>query len=122
MKLSIGNLPQSLTDEALEKLLSAHGKVDHLQIKRDKITKVSLGYGTAEMADADATKAIATLNGKEVEGKKLVLVNQEELTKSQNDAAKKKGSPAVAKPTFGRNQTSGSGNTGVQRRGGSRGS
>ncbi|XDD44094.1 RNA recognition motif domain-containing protein [Leptospira sp. WS60.C2] len=122
MKLSIGNLPQTLSDEALEKLLSAHGKVTHLQIKRDKLTKVSLGYGTAEMADADAEKAIAALNGKELEGKKIVVVNQEELTKAQNEAQKKKGSPAVAKPTFGRNQTTGGGNTGVQRRGGSRGS
>ncbi|MGV3666625.1 MAG: RNA recognition motif domain-containing protein [Leptospira bouyouniensis] len=122
MKLSIGNLPQTLTDDALEKLLSAYGKVEHLQIKRDKLTKVSLGYGTAEMADADAEKAITNLNGKELEGKKIVVVNQEELTKAQNEAQKKKGSPAVAKPTFGRNQTSGGGNTGVQRRGGSRGS
>ncbi|TGM16903.1 RNA-binding protein, partial [Leptospira selangorensis] len=77
MKLSIGNLPQTLTDEALEKLLSAFGIVTHLQIKRDKLTKVSLGYGTAEMADADAEKAIASLNGKELEGKKIVLVHQE---------------------------------------------
>ncbi|MCW7508786.1 RNA-binding protein [Leptospira levettii] len=122
MKLSIGNLPQTLSDDALGKLLSAYGKVTHLQIKRDKLTKVSLGYGTAEMADADAEKAIANLNGKELEGKKIVVVNQEELTKAQNEAQKKKGSPAVAKPTFGRNQTSGGGNTGVQRRGGSRGS
>ncbi|MDF3818736.1 RNA-binding protein [Leptospira sp. 96542] len=122
MKLSIGNLPQSLSDDALKDLLSKHGKVDQVAIKRDKITKVSLGYGTAEMPDEDAKKAIQALNGKEVEGKNIVVVNQEDLTKEANEAAKKKGSPAVAKPSFGRSQTGGGGMTGVQRRGGSRGS
>lgn len=122
MKLSIGNLPQTLTEEALSALLSKSGKVTHLTIKRDKITKVSLGYGTCEMSDEDGKKAIAALNGKEVEGKTIVVVNQEELVKEQNDALKKKGAPAVAKPSFGRNQTTGGGSTGLQRRGGSRGS
>jgi hypothetical protein len=74
------------------------------------------------MSDEDGKKAIASLNGKEIDGKKIVVVNQEDLAREQNEAQKKKGAPAVAKPSFGRNQTTGGGNTGVQRRGGSRGS
>lgn len=122
MKLSIGNLPQTVTEDALMALLTPSGKVEHLTIKRDKITRVSLGYGTCEMSDEDGKKAIASLNGKEIDGKKIVVVNQEDLAREQNEAQKKKGAPAVAKPSFGRNQTTGGGNTGVQRRGGSRGS
>lgn len=122
MKLSIGNLPQTLTEEALAALLKPYGNVSQVTIKRDKITKVSLGYGSAEMPDADGQKAIQALHGKEIEGKTIAVVNQEELAKSQKEVGKQKGNPNNQKPTFGRSQTGGGGSTGVQRRGGTRGS
>ncbi|MCC6275633.1 MAG: RNA-binding protein [Leptospiraceae bacterium] len=80
MKISLGNLPQSLKEDDLKKMLSAHGEVVSVHIKRDKKTNTSLGYGNAEMASEEGMmKAITALNGKEIEGKKIVLVELEKL-------------------------------------------
>ncbi|GBF49277.1 RNA binding protein [Leptospira ryugenii] len=122
MKISIGNIPQSLTEDQLKDLLSPFGSTSHLTIKRDKITKVSLGFGSVEMDDTSAEKAIASLNGKEIDGKKIVLVNQEVLAKEQQSAGNQKNAPLNQKSPFGKSQGPSGGNTGVMRRGGQRGS
>ncbi|TGN13977.1 RNA recognition motif domain-containing protein [Leptospira ilyithenensis] len=120
MKLSIGNLPQSLNEDQLKALFSAHGTVTSVNIKRDKITKVSLGFGTAEVEDSSAEKAIQALNGKEVEGKKIVVVKHEDLANQSSGTGQQKNLPLNQKSAFGK--TVGGGNTGVPRRGGNRGS
>ncbi|TGN19285.1 RNA recognition motif domain-containing protein [Leptospira idonii] len=122
MKLSIGNLPQSLSEDQLKALLVAHGSVTSVTIKRDKITKVSLGFGSAEMDEASAEKAIQALNGKEIEGKKIVVVKQEDLAAQNASTDKQKNLSTGQKNIFGKQAQGGGGNTGVQRRGGSRGS
>jgi cold-inducible RNA-binding protein len=79
MKLSIGNIPQTLKEEDLEKLFAEFGKIESVFIKRDKKTGTSLGYGSVEIADDSATKAIDSLNGKEIEGKKIAVVSASTL-------------------------------------------
>ncbi|MDZ4727645.1 MAG: RNA-binding protein [Leptospira sp.] len=122
MKISIGNLPQSLTEDQLKALLSPFGTVTSLTIKRDKITKVSLGFGSADMDEASALKAIAALNGKEVEGKKIAVVKQEDLANQHNNPNSAKSSPMNQKSPFGKAPSTTGASTGVQRRGGQRGS
>ncbi len=122
MKLSIGNLPQSLTDEQLKALLTPFGTVNSVTIKRDKLTKVSLGFGSADLEESAALKAIAGLNGKEVEGKAMVVVKQEDLANQHAQSNTTKSSPMNQKSPFGNAKTSGGTSTGVQRRGGQRGS
>ncbi|MCE9501020.1 MAG: RNA-binding protein [Leptospira sp.] len=79
MKISVGNLSQTVKEDELKKLFSSYGEVSAVHIKRDKKTNVSLGYGSVEMADKDAEKAIKGLNDKDVDGKKIVLIDAEKL-------------------------------------------
>jgi cold-inducible RNA-binding protein len=79
MKLSIGNIPQTLKEEDLEKLFAEFGKVESVSIKRDKMTGTSLGYGSIEIADESAEKAIQAINGKEIDGKKIAVVSASTL-------------------------------------------
>jgi cold-inducible RNA-binding protein len=90
MKISIGNIEQSVTEEELHKLFSAIGEVITIHIKRDKKTSTSLGYGSVEMSDELGQKAISELNGKELKGKALALVDSNELKKENSDHDKLK--------------------------------
>ena len=85
MKISIGNLDQSVTEEELSKLFETIGEISSLTIKRDKKTRASLGYGSVEMEDSIAEKAISTLNGKELHGKAIVLVDSNQLKKESSE-------------------------------------
>ncbi len=76
MKLYVGGLPYSMTEEDLEKLFAEIGKVLSSAVIKDRDTGQSKGFGFVEMAeDADGQKAISELNGKEVGGRSIV-VNQ----------------------------------------------
>ncbi|HAF06983.1 MAG: RNA-binding protein [bacterium] len=75
MKIYVGNLSFSLTDEELKKEFEVFGEVNSVTIIKDRETNRSKGFGFVEMSDENAQKAINELNGKEVAGRKLV-VNQ----------------------------------------------
>lgn len=117
MKISFGNIPQNWSEENLEKIFSAFGKPESIHIKKDKKLGVSLGYGSLEMEDSAAKKAIADLNGKEFEGKKIAVVDANELQKEQDE--KNKGKLNVTTGKIQGSKTSGgfSGTT-VRRTGG----
>lgn len=85
MRISVGNLPQTLSEEDLKKLFSEFGTVEEAFIKRDKKTKTSLGFGHVDMPDAQASKAIEKLNEKEIEGKKIVVVDSQKLQNEFKD-------------------------------------
>lgn len=124
MKLSLGNLPQTLSEEGLAELFRDHAPISHIVIKKDKNTKKSLGYGSVEVEDHKADALILAFHGKELEGKTLAVVKQEDLAKGLQTTGKQKGNPLPAKGNqFGRtNSPGGGGSTSVQRRGGNRGS
>lgn len=122
MKISIGNLAQTQTEDQIKALLSPFGTVSSVTIKRDKITKVSLGFGSAEMEETAALKAMEALNGKEIDGKKIVLVKQEDLANQHAHTNTAKASPLNQKSPFGKAPSTSGASTGVQRRGGQRGS
>ncbi len=93
MKLSIGNIPQTLKEEDLQNLFTPFGKVESVSIKRDKKTGTSLGYGSVEIADNAASKAIEALHGKEIDGKKMAVVDATQLSDPQeSDKTKDKSS------------------------------
>lgn len=74
MKLYVGNLGYGIGDSDLEKLFSAHGSVRSAQVIKDRDTGKSKGFGFVEMDNGQAGQgAISALNGKEVEGRKLVV-------------------------------------------------
>ena len=82
MKLFIRNIDGTINEIQLESLFAQFGPVLSTKIIYDKITWESKGYGFLEMKNkADAEKAIAALNGKEVRGKELMVMEADEKKK-----------------------------------------
>ncbi len=75
MKLFVGNLPWSVTDQDLEEMFAPFGGVDSAKVITDRETGRSRGFGFVEMADDSARSAIEDLNESEIQGRKLT-VNQ----------------------------------------------
>lgn len=76
MKLYVGSLAYSVTDDKLRELFAERGEVASAVVIKDRDTGQSKGFGFVEMADVKAgQEAIAALNGKEVEGR-TIMVNQ----------------------------------------------
>ena len=74
MKIFVGNLSFGTTEDTVRSLFETHGAVDRVSIMTDRDTGRSRGFGFVEMTtDAEAKKAIAALNGKEVSGRALTV-------------------------------------------------
>lgn len=74
MNLYIGNIPYSISESELTQLFAAFGEVTSLNIVKDKMTNRSKGFGFVDMPDsAAANAAINELNGKEVNGRKMIV-------------------------------------------------
>jgi RNA recognition motif-containing protein len=71
MKIYVGNLPWSTADADLEELFAAIGDVTSARVITDRDTGRSRGFGFVEMAQADGQKAIAELNGHQIESRAL---------------------------------------------------
>ncbi len=83
-KLYVANFDFRTTDHDLSRLFAEYGSVESAQVARDRATKRSRGFGFVEMsADGEAAAAIAGLNGKEVQGRPLLV--QEYRPKEQGD-------------------------------------
>ena len=68
----VGNLSFSTTEDELRQAFEAHGTVDRVSIITDRDTGRSRGFGFVEMSDdAQADKAIAALDGSEIQGRAL---------------------------------------------------
>ena len=76
MKLYVGGLAYSITDQELEQLFAEEGKVISAVVIKDRDSGQSKGFGFVEMEDLkEAQNAIKNLNGKEVSGRSI-MVNQ----------------------------------------------
>lgn len=72
MKLYVGNLSFSITEEALKEAFSKFGNVEEATVITDKFSKRSKGFGFVTFSDDDsAKKAISEMNDKELEGRPL---------------------------------------------------
>jgi RNA recognition motif-containing protein len=69
--LYVGNLPFSATETDLRGLFEQHGKVDSVKIINDRETGRPRGFGFVDMPSDDAQKAIAELNGFQMDGRPL---------------------------------------------------
>ena len=74
-KLYVGNLPFSVTEENIRTEFAGLGiQADSITVVRDRETGQPRGFGFVEIADdAAAEKAIASLNGKDLMGRALVV-------------------------------------------------
>ena len=72
MKLYVGNLSFDTGESDLRTAFEAHGTVDSVAVVSDKYTGRSRGFGFVEMNnDEEAKAAMADLNEKELDGRKL---------------------------------------------------
>lgn len=72
MNIYVGNISFSTTEEDLRQAFEAFGQVSSATILKDKLTNRSRGFGFVEMPDsAQATAAIAGLNGQQLGGREL---------------------------------------------------
>jgi RNA recognition motif-containing protein len=73
--LYVGNLPWTTTPEDLSSFFSSYGEVVSSRIIKDKETNRSRGFGFVEVADRDAEKIIAAVEGKDYNGR-ILTVNE----------------------------------------------
>ncbi|NSW44249.1 MAG: RNA-binding protein [Bacteroidales bacterium] len=74
MNIFVANLNFKIQDNFLRELFENYGEVNSAKVIMDRMTGRSKGFGFVEMAnDQDAQNAINELNGKEVQGKALVV-------------------------------------------------
>lgn len=75
MNLYVSNLPYTLTDEDLQNEFVVFGTVSSARLVKDRETGRSRGFGFVDMpVEAEALTAINALNGKDVGGRPLRVI------------------------------------------------
>ena len=73
-KLYVGNLSYSVDDQSLNQNFSEFGTVSSAKVMMDRDSGRSKGFGFVEMSsDAEAQAAIGGMNGKNVDGRDMVV-------------------------------------------------
>ena len=68
----VGNLNFGATEDAVRSLFEQYGAVERVSIVTDRDTGQPRGFGFVEMSsNSDADRAIAELNGRELDGRAL---------------------------------------------------
>lgn len=71
MKIYVGNLPFSATEEEVRKLFEEYGEIATLNLVNDRYTGRFRGFGFVEMDDEPAKSAIKDLDGQDFSGRPL---------------------------------------------------
>ena len=73
-KLFVGSLAWATTDDSLQAFFSQAGTVTSARVITDRATGRSKGFGFVEMSsDEESQKAVAELNGKDLDGRSIVV-------------------------------------------------
>jgi RNA recognition motif-containing protein len=74
IKLYVGNLSESMTEDQLSTLFSEAGAVSSAKIITDRRTGQPRGFGFVEMeTKLEGQKAISMLNGRDIDGRTLAV-------------------------------------------------
>ena len=74
VKLYVGNLAYSVGDNDLQKMFTPFGNVSSAQVIKDRDNGRSKGFGFVELGTSqEGQAAITALNGKDVDGRALVV-------------------------------------------------
>lgn len=74
MKIYVGNMSYSTTEQALQEEFGAYGAVEEVAVINDRETGRPRGFAFVTMADDDAGRAaIEAMNGVELDGRTLVV-------------------------------------------------
>ena len=72
VEIYVGNLSYDMTEEQLKKEFEAYGKVNMARLITNRYNGKSKGFGFVQMPNRDeAEKAVAALNDKEIQGRKI---------------------------------------------------
>jgi cold-inducible RNA-binding protein len=72
VRLYIGNLPYSMTDEGLEQAFAPHGELTSARVIIDRETGRSRGFGFVEYSNDEQGKAaMEAMDGHELDGRPL---------------------------------------------------
>ena len=92
MNIYVSNLSFNASDDDLKKIFLEYGEIVSAKVVKDKFTEKSRGFGFVEMPnDAEAQKAIQGLNGREVEGRAISVI--EAKPKEEHQGSYKVGKP-----------------------------
>jgi cold-inducible RNA-binding protein len=70
----VGNLSFGATEDTVRHLFEQYGAVERVSIVTDRDTGRAKGFGFVEMTgDAEAERAISSLNGQELDGRNLTI-------------------------------------------------
>jgi cold-inducible RNA-binding protein len=72
-RIYVGNLSYQTTENDISNLFGQVGEVESANIITDRDTGRSKGFGFVEMGNEDADKAIAQLNGTELNGRSITV-------------------------------------------------
>lgn len=112
-KLYVGNLSFNTSTQDLEKMFGEIGTVESTNIIEDRETGRSRGFGFVEMSsEAEAQNAIMQLNGKEIDGRELVVNEAKPQRENRNSGGGNRGG-------YGGGSSRGGGGGRVGNRGGS---
>lgn len=89
MRLYVGNLSYTTTENTLREAFSNYGDVVSVQIMKDKFTEASKGFGFVEMGtEIQSERAIGGMNGKPVDGRRIRVSEALEKPKREGGARK----------------------------------
>lgn len=71
MRLYVGNLPWSSSEDDVREMFEAVGPVESVALITDRETGRSRGFAFVDMSDEDAKKAMSELNGNDIGGRQL---------------------------------------------------
>jgi RNA recognition motif-containing protein len=74
MRIYVGNLPYSVTDEELRETFAEYGELASAEVIKDKFSGQSKGFGFVDMPNnSEADQAIKALNDQPLKGRKLTV-------------------------------------------------
>ena len=81
-KLFVGNLPHASSEWKIREWVESHGfRVEGAEVIYDRVTGKSRGFGFVSVgSEVDIQAAIATMNGKRMEGRTLTVNRATPLT------------------------------------------
>ena len=80
-KLFVGNLSFQTTENDVTEAFAHYGAVEAVSIITDRDTGRSKGFGFVTMSQEDADKAIAQLNGSQLDGRALTVNEAKPMVK-----------------------------------------
>lgn len=83
-KIYVGNIAYSTTEDGLKQTFANYGEVISVDIIKDKISGKSKGFAFVQMSqDGDADNAMNSLNGFELDGRKLKVNEAKERSEGE---------------------------------------